>query len=113
MIGRNTFDRAEAWVTPEGIFFQGDFYSCRKALKQQWFQRAKETGSWKIAILADLSEGGVNSIYTADSEVTADDLCLPLTEQAASPDDSRDQYQAKIRELRGRLKELTGFVAKK
>lgn len=109
----STIESVEAWVTPVGIFFRGDYYSCRKALKEQWFQRAREAGAWTIDLLLDPSKGSSSPIYIAGSEVTMDDLCFPLGESASSPQAARDQYQAKIRELRERLHDLTGFMVKK
>ncbi|MBW4522821.1 MAG: transposase family protein [Scytolyngbya sp. HA4215-MV1] len=40
-------------VTYRGIRFKGLFYSCDLALREQWFVRARERGSWKIDVAYD------------------------------------------------------------
>jgi hypothetical protein len=49
----NLLPTEEASVTHRGIRFQGLLYSCDLALREQWFVRAKERGSWKIDIAYD------------------------------------------------------------
>jgi hypothetical protein len=49
----NLLRTTEASVTYRGIRFEGLFYSCDLALKEQWFIRARERGSWRITIACD------------------------------------------------------------
>ena len=43
----------KANVTAEGISFYGCFYSCRTAIEEHWFERARQRGSWKVRISYD------------------------------------------------------------
>ncbi|MEW5993087.1 MAG: Mu transposase C-terminal domain-containing protein [Candidatus Zixiibacteriota bacterium] len=40
----------EATVTPSGIKFYGCYYSCRKALEEHWFEKARQKRGWKVRI---------------------------------------------------------------
>jgi hypothetical protein len=42
-----------AVVTASGISFYDCFYSCRKAMEEHWFERARQRGTWKIRISYD------------------------------------------------------------
>lgn len=41
---------AEAIGTAQGIKFYKFYYSCEHALKEHWFEKARQTRSWKIPI---------------------------------------------------------------
>jgi hypothetical protein len=43
----------EARVTASGVNFYGCFYSCSKALKDHWFERARQRGTWVVHISYD------------------------------------------------------------
>lgn len=43
----------KANITAEGISFYGCFYSCRTAIEEHWFERARQRGSWKVRISYD------------------------------------------------------------
>ena len=43
-----------ATITPRGIRFKGVFYSCERAIKEQWFVRARHSGSSKVDASFDL-----------------------------------------------------------
>ncbi|MCY7274848.1 MAG: Mu transposase C-terminal domain-containing protein [Phormidesmis sp. CAN_BIN44] len=49
----NLLPSEQASVTYRGIRFHGLFYSCDLALREQWFVRARERGSWKIDVAYD------------------------------------------------------------
>lgn len=40
----------EASVTASGIRFYGCYYSCRKALEEHWFEKARQKRGWKVRI---------------------------------------------------------------
>lgn len=44
----------EAAVTQFGIKFEGMLYSCDLAVKEQWFERARAFGTWKVPIAYDI-----------------------------------------------------------
>lgn len=39
-----------ATVTPQGIRFQGCYYSCSRAIEEHWFDKARQTRTWKVPI---------------------------------------------------------------
>ncbi len=43
----------EATVTTHGIRYQGMHYSCPLAIKEHWFERARQRGTWKVNISYD------------------------------------------------------------
>lgn len=45
--------RDKARVTMKGIEYKGVRYSCDKAFKERWFERAREKGSWEVEISYD------------------------------------------------------------
>jgi hypothetical protein len=49
----NLLRTTEASVTYRGIRFEGLFSSCDLALKEQWFIRSRERGSWIITIACE------------------------------------------------------------
>jgi len=38
-------------VTAKGIRFKGLFYSSKSSMKEQWFVKARSSGSWKVACM--------------------------------------------------------------
>jgi len=46
----NLLPAAEASVTHRGIYYQGLYYTCELALREQWFVKARAKGRWKIPI---------------------------------------------------------------
>lgn len=49
----NLLPRGSATVTSQGIRFKGILYGSDKALKEKWFEKARNRGSWKIDIAYD------------------------------------------------------------
>jgi putative transposase len=49
----NLLPEAEASVTQNGIYFSNLHYTSELALKEQWFERAGERGTWKIPVAHD------------------------------------------------------------
>jgi hypothetical protein len=50
----NLLPEAEASVTERGIYYQGSFYTCELALREQWFVKARVKRRWKIKIAYEL-----------------------------------------------------------
>lgn len=97
----NSFDLAtgEAWVTPEGILFRDGYYSCRLALKEQWFSRARKSGIWSLAVLYDPKHAVANPIYITSPEFTADCLCFAVPRLQADPQ-RIEQYHRRMQQLK-------------
>ena len=45
--------RDQAAVTPKGIRFKGMYYSCERALLEQWFEKARVYGQWTVPVSFD------------------------------------------------------------
>jgi hypothetical protein len=62
-----------ALVTSRGIYYEDLFYSCRQAIKKQWFMKAAEKGCWAIRVVAPIFNSkilfivGTNNIHIAYS----------------------------------------------
>ncbi|WP_079936647.1 Mu transposase C-terminal domain-containing protein [Geobacillus sp. LEMMY01] len=53
IIQLNLMPRDEATVTESGIRFKGMFYSCERALNEQWFEKARVYGNFKVPVAYD------------------------------------------------------------
>ncbi|MBZ0094005.1 MAG: transposase family protein [Sulfuricella sp.] len=71
---------AEATVTVNGIRFQGDFYTCQKAVEERWFDRARQSGTWKVKISYD--PRNVDEIYLHDNHVSMQFQTCTMTERS-------------------------------
>ncbi len=49
----NLLPQDTATVTSQGIKFKGMLYGSEKALKERWFEKARNRGSWKVDIVYD------------------------------------------------------------
>jgi len=75
----NVMPEDYATVTAKGIRFQGMYYACDKALKERWFEIARNKGTWKIRIKYDPRT--VNYIYMIDENNRDFDKCYLLEYQ--------------------------------
>ncbi|RAV19110.1 hypothetical protein [Paenibacillus contaminans] len=66
MIKERILAASQARVTAKGIFFRGLHYSCTRAIREQWFEKATHKKSWKITIYYE--PGQSEGIYIWDSE---------------------------------------------
>lgn len=48
IIKMSLLPQAKATVTFKGIRFQGMFYSCERAIREQWFVKARSQGTWDL-----------------------------------------------------------------
>lgn len=69
----------EVRVTEQGILFYGCFYSCRKALEEHWFDRARQNGRTKIR--ASYDPRCMDTIYLHDARESF--IPCTLTERSA------------------------------
>lgn len=54
-----------ATVTEFGISFKGGYYTCKKAMNEKWFDKARQDGRWKIE--ASYDPRCMNAIYISGS----------------------------------------------
>ncbi|MDU0203993.1 hypothetical protein ACYEXS_36530 [Paenibacillus sp. MAH-36] len=55
---RKTF--SFAFVTPMGIYVNRTFYTCARAIEEQWYLRAATSGTWLIPVI--YSKDSIDSI---------------------------------------------------
>lgn len=53
VIRLNLLPSAQASVTPQGIYYNGCYYTCELALREQWFVKARNERRWKVKIAYD------------------------------------------------------------
>jgi len=70
-------------VTAKGIRFKGLFYSSKSSMKEQWFVKARSSGSWKVPVCYD--PRNMNYIYIKKS-ATEFEKCYLLEYQTAFKD---------------------------
>lgn len=68
-----------ATVTGRGVKFKGVFYACTEALKDGWFEKARNNGSWKIKVAYDLRK--MDYIYIKKDNGRNFDKCFLLDHQ--------------------------------
>lgn len=71
--------RDEASVTPEGITYQGRYYTCRKAVEERWFTKARRA-RFKVAVSYDKRD--VDRIYVHDRSAEHGFDVATLTERS-------------------------------
>ncbi|MGU8833492.1 Mu transposase C-terminal domain-containing protein [Clostridium perfringens] len=76
----NLMPKDTATVTFKGIKFKGMLYSCDKALKENWFDLAREKGSWKIEVSYD--SRNMNNIYIRTNKGRDFEKCHLLEHQS-------------------------------
>lgn len=67
---------ARATVTPKGIQFKKMYYSCEKAMTEEWFDRARIKGNWPIDISFD--HRNMTYIYIPDEDGRGYTTCRML-----------------------------------
>ncbi|WP_066344861.1 Mu transposase C-terminal domain-containing protein [Geminocystis sp. NIES-3708] len=53
VIHLNLLPSAQASITAQGIYYNGSYYTCELALREQWFVKARNEGRWKVKIAYD------------------------------------------------------------
>lgn len=69
----NLLPTDHAIVTFRGIKFKSMYYSCEQAMKEMWFDKARNKGSWKIDISFD--PRNMNLIYLRDERGRSFEKC--------------------------------------
>lgn len=68
--------RETATVTHKGIRMKGIYYSCKWAVKESWFETARQKGSWKVEIAYDPRD--MSNAYWVDSQSNEYEKCYML-----------------------------------
>jgi putative transposase len=102
IIRLNLLPEGQASVTSQGIRFENRYYTCERALEEQWFVRARERGVGKILITHD--PRNVSRIYFRSESSAGLETCYLINEGNAFH--NRDWYEvADEVELRGQMQE--------
>ncbi|MFH5181587.1 Mu transposase C-terminal domain-containing protein [Paenibacillus sp. TAB 01] len=108
MIKERLLIASQARVTAKGIYFRGLYYSCTRALREQWFEKATHKKSWKITIYYE--PGQSEGIYIWDSE-RGFEFCNPVMPQNTWSHYQLQRYYESLQKLK--LLKKQKFVNKK
>ncbi|SMP72006.1 Mu transposase C-terminal domain-containing protein [Anoxynatronum buryatiense] len=79
IIKLNLMPTEVASVTERGIRFHGMLYGSEKAMREQWFQKAKIHGSWKLKVSYDVRS--MSAIYVRAGDKREYEKCYLLEHQ--------------------------------
>lgn len=100
-------EAAAAEITSEGILFRDRYYTCRLALRYNWYEQARVRGPWEIRILFNPAEEKPEALYIDSEHVEEERVCqfvgVPMEPSEAAA------YQAKLRKLSDERKMLYGY----
>jgi hypothetical protein len=75
----NLMPTGKATVTAKGIAFKGLLYGSKQSLKERWFEKARNRGTWKIEISYD--PRNMDYLYLRDEDGLGFDKCFLLEHQ--------------------------------
>lgn len=93
---------SKATISGHGIKWKGMFYSSAKALKEQWFVKARMSGSYKVSITYDPRD--VSFIYLHDKDTHTFERCYLLEHQSRYKDKTIEDVQY-LQESEQRIKQ--------
>ncbi len=73
LLRMNLLPSAKATVTSKGIRYQKVYYACERAINEQWFVRARSSGTWQVDIAFD--PRSVDFIYLRPDGNTSPEAC--------------------------------------
>ncbi|NOU67488.1 hypothetical protein GC096_25930 [Paenibacillus sp. LMG 31461] len=91
-------ERAE--ITNKGLFFNGYWYSCSIAIKEQWFI-FKEAMSKETPIYVDRNDNEYILVLLTDGSLT---IAYRISDEIGMSEQNILSYQEKIRDLKRQLK---------
>jgi hypothetical protein len=96
------YDKAS--ITPSGIKYYDLYYSCSKAIQQQWFEIAWVNGEWEIDIIIENDDLG--KIFLLDDTTGERQVCNNVILGHIQNDIRLQRYFESIKKLKKR-KETT------
>lgn len=105
-VDRKQLGLGTAWITPDGILFRGGYYSCRRALREGWYDPSNPEPK-PVTVLYDEQSEYKDAIYIDSEAYDEDGLCRLLAARDCHPE-SAARYQMRIRELKTERSELGG-----
>jgi len=91
-----------ATVTAKGIKFKGLYYASQKTLKERWFEKARNKGTWKIDVSYD--PRNMNFIYIKDQSGMDFEKCFLLEHQDRYKDKNFEEIQYLLEEEKLQIK---------
>jgi hypothetical protein len=85
----NLMPTGTAMVTAHGIKFKGLLYGSKESLKDRWFEKARNSGSWKVDVCYD--ERIMSCIYIKNSNGLDYEKCFLLEQQQKYKDKTLDE----------------------
>jgi hypothetical protein len=103
---------AKATVTGKGIRFKGLFYSCERAIRESWFDRARSKKSWQLDVSYDPRD--MTNIFIWDKDDKTYDTCTLLDWNAKNAGKCLDEviYKQRKEKLVAKQLEITETEAK-
>ncbi|MED4534175.1 Mu transposase C-terminal domain-containing protein [Metabacillus fastidiosus] len=83
--------REKGTISFKGIKFKDAYYSCDKAIKENWFISARHKGSWKIDIVYD--PRNLNNLYLLNEDGVTFEVCYLLEHQNRYLNISKDEME--------------------
>lgn len=91
IIKLNLMPRDMATVTAQGIKFKNIYYGSEIALKEHWFEKARNKGSWKVDVCYD--PRNMNYIYIPGSDNKSFEKCFLLKHEERYLDKSYEEIE--------------------
>ncbi|NLI58796.1 MAG: DDE-type integrase/transposase/recombinase [Clostridium sp.] len=91
-----------ATVTAKGIKFKGLYYASPKTLKERWFEKARNKGTWKIDVSYD--PRNMNFIYIKEQNGMDFEKCFLLEHQDRYKDKNLEEIQYLLEEEKLQIK---------
>lgn len=112
IIKLNLMPSEKARVTEKGIKFKKCLYACETAIKEQWFENARNKGSWEIHVSYD--PRNMNYLYIRNDTGRAFEECFLLASQERYKDKTLDEiiYLLESEKLYSKLNEGKVLQAK-
>ena len=102
IIKLNLMPSDTATVTAKGIKFKGLYYASSKTLKERWFEKARNKGTWKIDVSYD--PRNMNFIYIKEQNGMDFEKCFLLEHQDRYKDKNLEEIQYLLEEEKLQIK---------
>ncbi|NHN31613.1 hypothetical protein [Paenibacillus agricola] len=96
-----------AKVTCRGIFFRGCYYSCAKAIREKWFELARNYGGWTIQV--EFNPENLQSIFLRLEEFDEFEQCNIIIKQKQCQTKLDKYFQAILKLKREKVKAQNQF----
>lgn len=105
----STYCLDQAKVTPRGILFNGNLYSCKMALKSQWFELATYLGEWNISICYEHTSAGMVFLIIDDNQLAE---VYSLNNTFEITEEEKQRYQSNLRLLKEKRSSFHSYKVK-